>query len=98
MAQVLLDFIQATATGLQQALRKQLDEALMTDSIDVGRKKNIIPLVELLRRLYREPSLRSWLTVVAEIAASPPTPLSMFRPEAAVLLGRLRTASLSVPR
>lgn len=98
LSQALLDLIEATATGLQKKLRNQLGEALKTDSIEVGRKTNILPVVDLLRPLYQEPSLRSWLTVAAELAASPPTPLRMSRPEAAVLLGRLRTASLSAPR
>ncbi len=97
LSHVLLDLIQETATGLQKTLRKQLDDALRHDSIDVGNKKTILPLVDLLLPLYEEPSLRSWLTVAAELSASPPTPLRMSRPEAAVLLGRLRTASLSAP-
>lgn len=97
LSHVMLDLIHATATGLQKALRDQLNDVLKDDSIDVGRKKRVLPLADLIRPIYEEPSLRSWLAVAAELSASPPAPLRMARPEAAVLLGRLRAASLDAP-
>jgi DNA helicase-2/ATP-dependent DNA helicase PcrA len=72
MALALIDLLAETCTGLTKDHMRQLDDSLLPDSIDRGRRQRIRPLLDCLEPLYATPDLDAWCRALACILTHPP--------------------------
>lgn len=71
LVRMALDVLELTCSGLSEDLRERIQRACGADGIAPRSGKDIAPVLERLRPLYRTPDLTTWCAVVGGFGAPP---------------------------
>jgi superfamily I DNA/RNA helicase len=89
MADVLLDLLQSTCTGLTTSYRTRIEQSLMDDRLDFGRSHAVRPILDSLQCVYSSPTLEGVGRACRILLEHPPEFLKMEKPAALRILSSL---------
>lgn len=89
LAQLAISAVRDVSAGVTKALADQIGRCLETDRIETRRQGKLLPVLQVLARLYADPSASTWCAVVGSLAEQPPPSVNLDDAGALFLLGRL---------
>ena len=91
LCEQVLGLLRATGTGCTKAFITRVRKRLRPEGVDLKGWPNMQHFLETLQRLYDDPSLETWCSVVDEVRRMPPDPIGIEQFDCFHVLGAMRS-------
>ena len=89
LARLAIQVLGRVSAGVDAAMKARVERCVLPQGIDRRRQSKMLPVLDILARLYDAPTVVTWCAVMGTLAVTPPAGVSIDDAGALHVLGRL---------